>query len=93
MLLFRVEIKESEKINKCMDLTRELRKLWNMKVTVIPIVISVLGMVLKGLERGLEELEIRRWIETIQTKTWLSTEKRPGDLKRLAVTQTPVKYH
>ena len=28
-----------------------------MEVTVIPIVISALGTTLKGLERGLEELE------------------------------------
>ena len=35
--------------------------------------------------------------KTIQTTAWLrsarKTEKSPGDLSRLAVTQTPVKYH
>ena len=31
---------------------KELRKLWNMKVTVIPIVISAPGTVPKGLEKG-----------------------------------------
>ena len=30
-----------------------------MRVTVMPIVIGTLGTVPKGLERGLEELEIR----------------------------------
>ena len=38
-----------------------------MKVTVIPSVISALGTVTKGLLKGLEELEIRARLETIQT--------------------------
>ena len=51
----RVKLKESEKINKYLDLARELKKLWKMKVTVIPIVISALGVVTKGLEQGLKD--------------------------------------
>ena len=38
-----------------------------MKVTVIPIVVSDLEMVSKGLEMRIEELEIKERIETIQT--------------------------
>ena len=37
-----------------------------MRVTVIPILVGALGMDPKGLERGLEEKEIRGRIETIQ---------------------------
>ena len=33
-----VKSKESEKKDKYLDITRELKKLWNMKVTVMPIV-------------------------------------------------------
>ena len=40
----RVKIKETKKSDKYLDLARELR---NMMITVIPIVIGVLGMVLK----------------------------------------------
>ena len=36
--------------NKYLDLTRELKKLWNMKVTIITIVIGAFGTVTKGLE-------------------------------------------
>ena len=36
----RVKRKESEKRDKYLDLARELKKLWNIKVTVIPIVIG-----------------------------------------------------
>ena len=36
-----------------------------MKVTVIPIVVSAFGMVRKGLEKELEQLEIRGKFKTI----------------------------
>ena len=39
----RMKIKESEKIDKYWDLAWGLKKLWNMKVTVIPIVVGALG--------------------------------------------------
>ena len=61
----KVKIKESEKISKYLDLARELKKMWNMKMTVIPIVIGTLGKELKGLVKRLDELEIRGRIETI----------------------------
>ena len=38
-----------------------------MKMMVIPIVIGALGTVTKELVKGLEELEIRTQVETIQT--------------------------
>ena len=64
-----------------------------MKVTMISIVIGALGTIPKGLEKGLGFLEIRE-AETIQTTALLrSAEKSPGDLRRLAVTQNPVKNH
>ena len=44
-----VKLKESEKWDKYLDLARGLKKLWNMEVTVIPIVIGSLGTVTKGL--------------------------------------------
>ena len=40
----RVKIKESKKIDKYLDLNREPKILWNMKMTVIPIVVEALGM-------------------------------------------------
>ena len=55
----RVKLKENEKKDKCLDLACELKKLWNMKVTIIPIVIGALGTVTEGLVKGLEDLEIR----------------------------------
>ena len=43
---------------KYLNLARELKKLWNMKVTIIPIGIGALGTITKGLLKGLEDLEI-----------------------------------
>ena len=48
-----------EKIDKYLDLARKLKKVRNMKVTVIPIVVGSLGTVLISIEKRLEELEIR----------------------------------
>ena len=43
------------------------KKLWNMKVTIIPIVIGAFGTITKGLLKGLEDLEVGGRVETIQT--------------------------
>ena len=58
-------------MKEIVDLTRELKTLWNMKVPVIPIVIGAFGTATKGLLKGLVDLEIRGWVETIQTTTLL----------------------
>ena len=38
----RIKLKDCEKKDKYLDLDRELKKLWNMKVTIIPIVIGAI---------------------------------------------------
>ena len=71
----RVKLKESGKKDKYLDLARELKKLWNMKVTIIPIVIGAFGTVTKGLLKGLENLEVRGRVETIKTTALLRTAR------------------
>ena len=71
----RVKLKENEKRVKYLDLARELKKLWNMIVTFIPIVISSLGTVTEGLVKGVEDLEIRGRVETIQTTIQLRSAR------------------
>ena len=41
----RINLKEYEKKDKYLDLARELKKLWNMKVTIVPIVIGAFGTI------------------------------------------------
>ena len=69
------KIERSEKKDMSLDLVRELKKLWAMKVTVIPIVIGALGSVTKGLVKGCEDLEIRRRVEIIQTAALLRSAR------------------
>ena len=47
------------------DLSREMKKLWKMKLIVIPIVVRALGTVFKKLEKRVNKLEIRGGIENI----------------------------
>ena len=68
----RIKIKESE-----------LKKLWTMRVTVIPIVTGALWMLQKGLEERLEELEIRGNERKSKPSIVLigqNTDKSPRDL-------------
>ena len=46
-----------------------------MKVTIIPIVIGAFGTVTKGSLKGLENLEVGRRVETIQTTALLRTAR------------------
>ena len=71
----RVKLKENKKMDKYLDLARELKKLWNMIVKVIPIGVGALGTVPINLEKRLEDLEIRGRIETIQTTALLQSAR------------------
>ena len=87
-----IKLKECEKKDKYLDLARELKKLWSMKVTIIPIVIGAFGTVTKGLLKGLVSWRTSRdHVNYSVIESGQNTEKSPGDLRRLAVTQTPVK--
>ena len=52
----RTKLKECEKKDKYLDLAKELEKLWNMKATIILIVIGAFGTVTKELLKGLEDV-------------------------------------
>ena len=94
------KLKKCEKKDKYLGLARELKKLWKMKVTIIPIVIGAFGTVTKWLLKGWEDLEVGGRVETKQTTALLRTarilrrvQETWGYLRRLVVTQTPVKDH
>ena len=96
----RIKLKECEKKDQYLELARELKKLWNIQVTIIPIVIGAFGTVTKWLLKGLEDLEFGGLVETIQTTALLRTPRIVWrvletwwDLRRLDVTQTLVKNH
>ena len=64
-----------------------------MKLTVIPIVIGTLGTIPKRLIKVLENLEIKSgdYPDHAIIIIGQNTEKSPGDLRSLGVTQTSVK--
>ena len=56
-------------------LLKNWKKLWNMKVTIIPVVIGAFGTVTKGLFKGLEDFEVGGRVETIQTTALVKTAR------------------
>ena len=79
----RIKLKECEKEDKYLDHARELKKIWNLQVTIIPILIGAFGTVTKGLLKGLEDLEVGGRVETIQTASFLRSARI---LRRVLVT-------
>ena len=49
-----------------MDLARELKKVWNMKVTVVPLLVGALGTSAKALEKRLKTIDIDTKITQLQ---------------------------
>ena len=60
----RLQLKESEKKDMFLDVGRELKKLCNMKVTIIP---TLIGTDTKRLVQELEDLETRVRVKSILT--------------------------
>ena len=71
----RVDSKEIEKIEKYQDLVRELKKLWDMKIVVIPIVIGALGTTPKTLPKRLKDIGIKSNIGELQKTVILNTAR------------------
>jgi hypothetical protein len=68
--------KEKEKVIKYQDLKMELKRLWKMKVKVIPVVIGALGSVSKNLKKWLKELDMEELdCSALQKAALLGTAK------------------
>ena len=53
-----IEEKEKDKIEKYQDLGRELQKIWNVKVKIIPLVVGSLGAIPKQFGNRLKQIGI-----------------------------------
>ena len=71
----RIKLKEFERKDKYLVIVMVLKKLWNMEVTIIPIVIVEFGTVTKGLLKGLGDFKVGGVVETIQTTALLRTTR------------------
>lgn len=56
--------------DKCLHFTKEVRSLWNIKMGAVPIIIGALGTVWKSFSNKLYEQEIRKIMETTQTRLY-----------------------
>ena len=71
----RVDDKEVEKIEKYLDLARELKKVWNMKVIVVPLVVGALRTPAKELEKRLKTFGIETKITELQKTVLIHTSR------------------
>ena len=68
-----IKVKEIEKITKYQDLRLQVQKLWDVKVTVIPIVVRVLGTVSEKLDNHLKTIRIPIVISCLEKAALLGT--------------------
>ena len=61
----RIAEKGKEKIEKCQDLRRELHKIWNVRVKIIPLVMGSLGATSKQFGNRLKETGIAAEIRQV----------------------------
>ena len=71
----RVASKEMEKIEKYQDLARELRKIWQVKVKVVPVVVGALGTIPKALGKHLDEIGTNVRVDLLQKAALLGTAR------------------
>ena len=71
----RIEEKEKEKIEKYQDLGRELKKLWNVRMKIIPLVVGSLGAIPKQFDKRLKDIGISVGIGQVQKTVLLGTAR------------------
>ena len=67
--------KESEERDKFLDLAREQKTLWNMKVTVIVIVVGALWIIPQRIGKGTADLKVGGQVVTIQITTLIKSSR------------------
>lgn len=65
--------KEAEKINKYRDLEIEVKRMWNTKTKIVPVIIGALGTLKKGFNNNLEKLPGKPRPNEVQKITLLGT--------------------
>jgi len=65
--------KEAEKKLKYKSLYREIQRMWNLKCTIIPVIIGVTGTVTRSLRKNLETVRGKHSIDSLQETAILGT--------------------
>ena len=70
-----IQEKEKDKIEKNQDLGRELQKIWNIKVKIIPLVVGSLGAIPKQFGNRLKQIGITVGTAQVQKTVLLGTAR------------------
>ena len=65
--------KEAEKMLKYKSLCVEIQRMWNLKCTIIPIIIGATGIVTRSLRKNMEAVPGKHSIDSLQKTAMLGT--------------------
>jgi len=65
--------KEAEKMLKHKSLCTEIQRMWNLKCTIVPVIIGATGIVTRGLRKNLEAVPGKHSIDSLQKTAILGT--------------------
>ena len=65
--------KEVEKMLKCKSLCIEIQRMWNLKCTIVPVIIGATGIVTRSLKKNLETVPGKHSIDSLQKTAILGT--------------------
>ena len=71
----RIEEKEKDKIEKYQELGRELQKIWNVNVKIIPLLVGSLGAIPKQFGNRLKQIGITAGTAQLQKTVLLGTAR------------------
>ena len=71
----RIQEKQKDKIEKYQDLGRDLQKIWNVKVKIIPLVVGSLGAISKQFGNRLKKTGIIAGTAQVQKTVLLGTAR------------------
>ena len=65
--------KEAEKKLKYRNLYKEMQRMWNLKCTIVPVIIGATGIVTRSLKKNLESVPGKHSIDSLQKTATLGT--------------------
>jgi len=65
--------KEAEKKLKYKSLCIEIQRMWNLKCSIVPVIIGAIGIVTRNLRKNLETVPGKHWIDSLQKTAILGT--------------------
>jgi hypothetical protein len=77
--------KEAEKILKYKSLGIQIQRMWNLKCTIIPVLIVATGIVTKSLRKNLEAIPGKHSIDSLQKAAILGTSHIHSNTESTAV--------